>query len=156
MRVLELKQIDKMTKKELKLAVEDCFEHAPEVDPVDRLAILQEAEFYTRELERRSDSWISIRDLILELIVIALIGWEIHMSYRAETIQSEASDKQQVVLGNLQKSSEATAAILGSLKSTTETMNTAIQDEASLNQVDEHGVLCQRLISFQFRARRKL
>ena len=55
------------------------------------------------------------------------------MKYRAEKMQSEAFDKQQVVLGNLQKSSDATASILGSLKSTTEIMNQAIQDEANLN-----------------------
>jgi hypothetical protein len=41
-----------------------------------------------RELEHRRDSLVSIRDFLLEIAVIALIGWEIHMSYRAEHLQS--------------------------------------------------------------------
>jgi hypothetical protein len=129
----ELKLIDKMSKKDLRQAIQACFEYAPETDPVDRLAVLQEAQFYNRELERRSDSWTSRRDLVLELGVIGLIGWEIRMGYKAERLQKTASDQQLIVLGNLQSSSQNTAAILQSLKTTTDTMNGAIQDEASLN-----------------------
>jgi hypothetical protein len=52
----------------------------------DQAAFIAQAEFLMRELDRRSDSWVSLRDLILEIVVIALIGWEIHMSYRAERL----------------------------------------------------------------------
>jgi hypothetical protein len=133
MKYIELKAIDKMSRKQLKQAVLDCYEYAPEADPIDRLAILQEAQFYSRELERRSDSWTSRRDLLLEIAVIGLIGWEIWLGYRSESLQSEASEKELKVLSNLQTSSDNTASILQSLKSTTDTMNAAIQDEASLN-----------------------
>ena len=119
MEYIALREIENMTRKQLKQAVRDCFDYAPDASPIDRLAILQEAQFYARELERRSDSWVSFRDFVLEIVVIGLIGWEIHMNYRAEKMQSEAFDKQQVVL-ETQKSSDATASILGSLKSTTE------------------------------------
>jgi len=38
--ILTLANIDKMTKEQLKVAIEGCFEHAREVAPVERLAIL--------------------------------------------------------------------------------------------------------------------
>ena len=42
---LRLSNLSKLTDEELKLAVETCFEYAPEATPVDGLAILQEAQF---------------------------------------------------------------------------------------------------------------
>jgi hypothetical protein len=38
-----VKIIGKMNRKELKQAILMCFEYAPDADPVDRLAVLQEA-----------------------------------------------------------------------------------------------------------------
>jgi hypothetical protein len=76
--------IDNMSRAELKRAIVMCFEYAPDATPIDRLAVFQEAEFYTRELERRADSRTSIRDLLLEIIVIGMIGWEIWMGYGAD------------------------------------------------------------------------
>jgi len=133
MQNVNLESIDKLSKKELKRAVLDCFEHARDASPIDRLAVLQEAQFYSRELERRADSRTSIRDLILEVIVIGLIGWEIFLGYKTEKLQSAASEKELGVLNNLQTSSQNTATILQSLNATTDTMNAAIQDEANLN-----------------------
>ena len=132
MEILSLTQIDKLSRKQLKRAIEDCFEHAPEADPTDRLAILEEAQFYTRELERRSDSWVSLRDFVLEIVVIALIGWEIHMGYRQEADQATQFGSQQAIFQNLQNSSEATASTLTALKGTTETMNGALQKQLAL------------------------
>jgi hypothetical protein len=129
---LQLSRIEKMSRKELKLAIENCFEHAPETSPVDRLAILQEAQFYTRELERRSDSLVSIRDLVLEILVIVLIGWEIHMSYRAEHLQTQNFQIEEQVFTNLEKSSDATAKTLAAEQSTMEGMNTALQRQLAL------------------------
>lgn len=91
MRELKLQNIAKMSDKELKVAIEDCFDYAPEATPVDRLAILQEAQFYTRELERREQQreWkLAAKDrtveesrhrvgCFLELTVILLIGLEL-------------------------------------------------------------------------------
>jgi hypothetical protein len=130
---VKLEEFEKWKKKELRQRIDDCFEHAQETEAEDRLAVLLEAQFYTRELEHRNDSWVSIRDFILEILVIALIGWEIHMGYKQESQQSDLFEKQQQVLTNLEQSSAATATALESLKSTTETMNAAIQDEANLN-----------------------
>jgi hypothetical protein len=103
-----LEVIEKMSRKELKRAMLMCFSCAPEAQPVDRLAVLQEAQFYSRELERRHDSWTSLRDLILEIFVIFLIGWEIHMSYRAERLERDNFDAENIVFQNLEKSLGAT------------------------------------------------
>jgi hypothetical protein len=133
MQEINLANIDKLSKKELKLAIEGCFEHAPDASPTDRLAILQEAEFYTKELDRRSDSWVSIRDLILEIIVIGLIGWEIHMGYRQAADEATEFAQQQKIFQNLETSSQATADTLTALKTTMQAMNTGIQTDLALN-----------------------
>jgi hypothetical protein len=120
---INLTQIDKLTRKQLKKAIENCFEYAPEASPVDRLAILQEAQFYTRELERRDDSRISNRDFLLEIVVIILIGMELWFGIYE-------GNKQSAILDNLQNNSAATAATLSLLESTTESMNRAAQRQA--------------------------
>ena len=104
-----LKRIDQMSKKQLKVAIEHCFDYAPKASPIDRLAVLQEAQFYTRELERRSDSRVSVRDLVLEIFVIILIGAELYMSVRAEYLQRANFKDEKQIFDNLQKSSSATA-----------------------------------------------
>jgi hypothetical protein len=107
-----LKVFGQMSRRELKRAITSCFEYAPDATPVDRLAILQEAQFYTRELERRSDSWVSIRDFVLEIVVIGLIGWEIHVGYRQERLNTEQFKRQEAVLTNLENSSKAMVATI--------------------------------------------
>jgi hypothetical protein len=69
------------------------------------------------------DRWVSGRDLVLEIVVIALIGWEIHVGIVGDRQQAESFGKQQDILTNLQKSSKDTADILAALKTTTETMS---------------------------------
>jgi hypothetical protein len=88
---MKLEDYENWDKKKLRQIINACFEHAPEADPVDRLAVLLEAQFYTRELERRSDSWISRRDLFLEIVVILLIGWEVFMGYQQDRIQNQTA-----------------------------------------------------------------
>ena len=129
---IELRNIENMTKKQLKEAAKGCFEYAPEAAPVDRLAILQEAQFYTRELERRNDSFTSIRDLILELVVIGLIGWEIYMSYRAERQQRVNFKEEQGIFENLQKSSDATKDSLTSVKDILGAMELSLEKQVEL------------------------
>jgi hypothetical protein len=126
---MRLKEIEKLKKKELRQRADEAFEKADEKGP----GYLAEAQFYIRELEHRRDSFTSIRDLILEIIVIALIGWEIHMSYRGERLESQNFEKEQAVFSNLQASSAATARTLESLQKTTEEMNKNIQTEVGLN-----------------------
>jgi hypothetical protein len=91
MKELKLQNIAEMSNEELKIAIDSCFDYAPEATSVDRLAILQEAQFYTRELERREQQreWKLAADdrtleekrhragRHLELVVISLIGLEL-------------------------------------------------------------------------------
>src|SRR5882762_6362802 len=57
------------------------------------------------DYHERREQWISARDLILDLVIIALIGWEIHLSYRQERLQTQDFERQQQLLTNLQNSS---------------------------------------------------
>ena len=126
---MRLKEIEKLTKRELRQRVDQAFAKADEKGP----GYLGEAQFYMRELEHRHDSWISTRDLILEIVVIALIGWEIWMSYRGEQLESQNFEKQQKVFENLQSSSAATAGTLTALQETSKHMNEAVQKELALS-----------------------
>jgi hypothetical protein len=129
---ITLQEIENMSRKELKQAIRACFEYAPETSPVDRLAVLQEAQFYSRELERRSDSWVSWRDLLLEVVVIGLIGWEIHMGYSQQTHQDQAFEKEKAIWEHMDTSTKATADTLTSLAGTTDAMNKALQKQLAL------------------------
>jgi len=113
---MRLKEMEKLKKKELRQRVDDAFEVAEHKGP----GYLAEAQFYMRELEHRRDSWVSIRDLILEIAVIVLIGWEIHMSYRAERLQKENFADEKKVFQNLEKSSSATADSLVAVRTSLE------------------------------------
>lgn len=66
---MRLNEIEKLKKKQLKQRVDEAFELAERKGP----RYLAEAQFYMRELEHRRDSFTSIRDLVLEIVVIALI-----------------------------------------------------------------------------------
>ncbi len=70
---LKLSNIKLMTEEQLEHAIVDCFEYAPDASPIDRLAVLQEADFYRRELDRRHDDKVELRSLLLEIAVIGLI-----------------------------------------------------------------------------------
>lgn len=126
---MRLNEIEKLTKKQLRQRVDEAFELAEQKGP----GYLAEAQFYMRELEHRRDSFTSIRDLVLEIVVIALIGWEIHMSYRGERLESQNFEKEQAVFANLQTSSSATAGTLTALEDTSKQMNEAVQKELAFS-----------------------
>ncbi len=91
---------------EAKMAFDRAYEHnAAEL----RLIALTEAQFYMQELDRRHDSSVSIRDLILELIVIALIGVEIWLGWKQGVDQDSMMTKQNAILSSLQTATQATA-----------------------------------------------
>lgn len=130
---LKLENISKMSKEELRIAIAAALEHARESSPIDRLAMLQEAQFYTRELEHRHDSRISLRDLVLEIVVILLIGGEILLGYRQGRDEAEASALERQVLSHLEESSAATAGSLTALQETSKQMNEAVQKELAFS-----------------------
>jgi len=106
---VQVKDFEKLTKKELRQRADDAFKKAEEKGP----GYLAEAQFYMQELGRRHDSWISIRDLILEIVVIVLIGFEIGLAIIQGRDEDKLWDKQNAILNNLQTSTQSTAALLG-------------------------------------------
>ena len=83
------------------------------------------------------DRWVSGRDLFLEIVVIALIGWEIHVGVVGDRQQDNSFRKQQDILTNLQESSKHTADILSALKTTTETMSQTSAEQLRAMQKSE-------------------
>jgi hypothetical protein len=129
---LSVEELDKLSKEELRKKANGCFILLDTCGNEQKAAVLAQAEFYMRELEHRWDSRISIRDFILEIIVIALIGGEIWMSVRQEKQQSANFKEQQAVLTSMLTSSQTTATTLASLQSTTQTMSSAVQKQVGL------------------------
>src|ERR1700751_5713423 len=129
---MKVEEFRKLSRKELQAKANQAFALAEARGQMERPGQLAEAEFYVRELDHRADSRVSTRDLVLEIVVIALIGWEIHMGYRQEHEQSQQFEKQQAVLSNLEKSSAATVGAMTAARSTMETMNASLQKQLAL------------------------
>lgn len=130
---MQLEEIEALTKEQLRQRADDAFALAEEKGP----GYLARAHFYINELDRREnrkmdkerDDREKIRwriDLLIELLIVVLIGFELWMG-------GCEADKQLAALQNLQKSSAATAATLGNLQKITEEMNTNIKTEVALN-----------------------
>jgi hypothetical protein len=105
------------------------------------------------ESERRSGSRIALRDLLLEIVVIILIGGEIWLGAKQGKDEDLLMGKQNGILTNLQSSTSDTAnaikaladvtkamsnstsesaKTLLSLRATTETMNKGVHDQVTL------------------------
>ncbi len=121
-------QFEKASKRDLREKAKECFEKSQDetVNPMIRSGYILEAQLYTTELERRQSSRIALRDLLLELVVIALIGWEIYMSYGDDKLMN----KQNGILSGLQQSTSDTASTIKGLLDMTRTMNETAQTTA--------------------------
>jgi hypothetical protein len=97
---------------------------------------IQMREWLAEQLSIREyrERWTPLRDLILEIAVIGLIGWEIHLGYQQERQQSNNFDTQQGILKNLNDSSKATADTLASLKQTTDLELAAMKESTGLSE----------------------
>lgn len=102
----------------------------PKPEDLAKLYQTDETRDRTRDwLTERADirewreRWVSGRDLLLEIVVIVLIGWELVVARRQDTNQASNFTKQQEVLQHLADSSRDTASTLGSLKDITDKMN---------------------------------
>jgi hypothetical protein len=85
---------------------------------VERWPVYEQAHFYIQELDRRHDSWVSRRDLFLEIVVIRLIGLEVWFAIVQGTQQAKEFEQEQQVMTNLEQSSASTAEILTALETT--------------------------------------
>jgi hypothetical protein len=152
---ITLHNIDRMTDEELENAITACFEHSPESSQLDRLAILLEAQFYRTEKYKRSDDRTQAeRDKIEakrwkidqrnEYIIIGMIGVEILLAIGlaiwGDRRQTEDVNRQICALNGInatlvqvQTTSKATADAMDALKTNTEAMTQAIQEQLGLN-----------------------
>jgi hypothetical protein len=129
---MTLEEAEKLSKKALKRKVNESLALAETRGVEERPGHVADAEFYMRILEDRRDTRVSRRDLILEIVVIFLIGWEIYMSYRAERFQSQSFEKEEKVFTNLEANSAATAKTLVTVEGTMETMNASLRKQVAL------------------------
>ncbi len=149
---MKFEKLEKANKKELRREVVDRFNRYNAEAP-GGIEYLWEAQFYMGELDRRSGSRIALRDFILEIVVIVLIGIEIGLAIKQGKDEDKLMDKQNGILTKLQDASSdtaksmkaladvtkamsdntsASARTLLSLRSTTETMNKATQSQLAL------------------------
>jgi hypothetical protein len=126
-----LELVEKMSKKQLREHINTLFAEAQNPG-LDRSSRYSQAQFYMRELEHRHDSWISLRDLLLEIVVILLIGGEILLGYCQGSDEAKAAALQYQVLTTLQTSSGATADRLVEAKNALKTLNDKLQAEIDL------------------------
>lgn len=126
--MLTVKELEKLSRRQLRARADEVFQDAETRGP----GYLIGAQFYIGELERRADSRTSIRDLILEILVICLIGGELYMSHQQSVQQDTQFKEQQIVLGNMEKSSRETLAAITAERRTMAAMNDALQKQLSL------------------------
>jgi hypothetical protein len=128
---MTFEEFEKAKTKDLRRQAKECFDECSTEDMTAevRTATLFEAQFYLSEKDRRHDSWISTRDLILEIIVIILIGGEILLAIQQGRDQGRLMDRRNGNLTKMNATASATAGTLQSLQSTTEAMNSAVQNQ---------------------------
>jgi hypothetical protein len=120
---MTIDEFEKAKRRDLKARANECLAKYEDAGGLDKPYLLLEAQLYMQELDRRHDSWISYRDLILEVVVILLIGWEIWFG-----------SKQDDVLTRLQESTAATTTALMSVQSTSAAMNDAVQQQLGMEK----------------------
>jgi hypothetical protein len=99
---MRVEEFESTSKKQLRAKANERFARLDTAGGLDRPAILAEAQFYLREIDRRYESWISWRDLILEIVVIILIGLELYFGITE-------GNKQAMILNQVNSSTAATA-----------------------------------------------
>jgi hypothetical protein len=115
---MTFEEFEKATPKQLRDFAKARFETANTVGSAHAgtPALLLEAQFYLAEIDRREanknrreDRRVSLRDLLLEIVVIVLIGVEIMLAVRQGVDEDLLMAKQNAILTNLQTASSATA-----------------------------------------------
>src|ERR1700687_6169780 len=110
---MTFEEYEKASKRVLRAQAKESFDQANQnASWGGAPTLLLQAQFYMQELDRRHDSLISLRDLILEIIVISLIGGEIWLGWRQGTDEALLMNRQNKILANLDKSTAATAALV--------------------------------------------
>jgi hypothetical protein len=99
---MRVEEFENTSRKQLRQKANECFAKLDTAGSLDRPGILGEAQFWLQEIDRRYESRRSLRDLILEIVVIVLIGLELYFGITE-------GNKQAVILGQMNTSTAATA-----------------------------------------------
>jgi hypothetical protein len=124
--------------------------------------MLLEAQFYIQERDRRHDSRIGLRDLILELVIIALIGWEVHEGNKQFDLLKKMNDNTAATTAATGQLRQAQLDSLATLKDSLQAMNEvnkSVQDELDVNyQLDPEIVFdrTSRIVNIGNNGRTKL
>ena len=106
--------IDKMSRKELERKAHEAMGEYIEKRGKDHHALLEDAQFYREELRSRAERRSRRIDIFLELIIIAMIGWEIHEGrQQASTLDRVATNaaSTSTILESVQKTMKETQVI---------------------------------------------
>lgn len=129
---MNFEEFEKAKAADLKRMAKERFEESQSESLLgeQKVSLLLEAQFYVSELDRRISGRIAIRDLVLEIIVIVMIGLEILLAIKQGKDEDRSMDKQNAILGSLQQSTSATASTMQGLLTLTGTMNTSTASTA--------------------------
>lgn len=126
---MKTEEFENAKEKDLRRKANECFEKLDNSGSHEKPALLIEAQFYMDEIERRKQDSIAMRDLILELVVIALIALELYFGITGGNQQLD-------VLQKLNKSATETASTLTTLSEEQKAVLRAI-DELNRKLPDE-------------------
>jgi hypothetical protein len=127
---MRVEEFETTTKQQLRAKANECFARLDTAGALDRPGILAEAQFYLREIDRRYESWISLRDLILEIVVIILIGLELYFGITE-------GNKQAMILNQMNSSTTLTATTMKTLQqSQQDSLEEQKKSLDSLNQMN--------------------
>jgi hypothetical protein len=122
---LNFEQFDSAKRSDLRNLAKECFDKS-QAEPESsekKASLLLEAQFYMAEMDRRQGGRTAWRDLLLEIVVILLIGFEIVLALKQGNDEDQLMDKQNRILFGLQQSTSDTATTLKGLLTMTATMN---------------------------------
>jgi hypothetical protein len=105
---MNTEEFEKATEKDLRRKANECFDKLKDSGSHEHPALLLQAQFYLGEIERREHDRVAKRDLVLELVVILLIGFELYFGITGGNAQIG-------VLQKLDKSTSQTASAVGVL-----------------------------------------
>jgi hypothetical protein len=136
---MTLEEFERTTEQELRQKANECFAKSETAGTGDKPYLYLEAQFYIGEIERRhhskegkQDRRTALRDFVLEIVVILLIGGEIWLAYKQGKDEDLLMDKQNGVLQKLEDSSSATAGTLTALETTTDAMSKAVEAQLAI------------------------
>ncbi len=97
---MTLEEFERATAEDLRAMANACFARAVDAGGMDKPHHYLEAQFFMGEINRRQDARIVRRDLILELVIIALILLQIVIGIAGIRVSIKEGTEQARLMGN--------------------------------------------------------